>query len=82
MEGKTTEKKAPWRIVVGIVSLLFIVFLWVKNEVLTIYTTMPKEQMIPMIATAVSVSFLKVGGIAGGVFLLKWIIGIIRTKKK
>jgi hypothetical protein len=35
-----------------------------------------------MIATAVSVSFLKVGGIAGGIFLLKWIIGIIRTKKK
>ena len=74
------KKKEPWRIVVFILSVLFIVFMWIKNDILTIYTTMPEEQIIPLIATTIAVSLIKVAAFAGIITLIKWIIGKIKTK--
>ena len=72
MENK---KKEPWRIIVFIISVLYIVFMWVKKDIAAIYTTMPAGQVAPLIATTVAVSLMKVAAIAGGVLLMKWIIG-------
>ena len=72
MENK---KKEPWRIVVFIISVLYIVFMWVKKDIAAIYTTMPADQVAPLIATTVAVSLMKVAAIAGGVLLMKWVIG-------
>ncbi len=69
------KKKEPWRIIIFIISLLYIVFMWVKNDIVAIYTTMPAEQVVPLIATTIAVSLIKVAAIAGGVLLIKWIIG-------
>ena len=73
------NKKEPWRIVVGILAIAYIVFMWVKKDIVSIYTTMPGEQVLPLIATTVAVSLVKVAAIAGGILLLKWIIN--KTKK-
>jgi len=59
---------------------LFIVFIWIKNDVVSIYTTMPKEQVGPLIATTILVSLIKVAVIAGGILLIKWIVGKIKKK--
>ncbi len=67
------NKKQPWRIIVFICSLLYIVFTWVKKDLVTIYTTMPAEQIIPLIATTIAVSLIKVAVIAGGIWLINWI---------
>lgn len=80
MDNKENKKKEPWRIIVFIISVLFIVFMWVKNDIVAIYTTMPTEQIVPMIATTIAVSLIKVAAIAGGVLLIKWAIG--KAKKK
>ena len=80
MENKDNKKKEPWRIIVGILAIAFIVYMWVKKDIMTIYTTMPKEQVVPLIATTIAVSLIKVAAIAGGILLIKWIIGKI-TKK-
>lgn len=80
MDHKDNKKKEPWRIVVGMISIAFIVYMWVEKDIAEIYTTMPQEQVIPMIATTIAVSLLKVGAIAGGILLVKWIVGKI-TKK-
>ena len=80
MDSKENKKKEPWRIIVFIIAVLFIVFMWVKNDVVSIYTTMPKEQVVPLIATTVAVSLIKVGTIAGVVFLIKWIVSKIKRK--
>ncbi len=72
------RKREPWRIVVFIVSVLFIAFMWIKNDIVSIYTTMPKEQIVPLIAVTVAVSLVKVAVIAGGILLLKKVI----SKKK
>lgn len=69
------KKKEPWRIIVFIISILYIVFMWVKKDIAAIYTTMPTEQLAPMIATTVEVSLFKVAAIAGGILLIKWVIG-------
>ena len=74
------HKKEPWRIAVFTLSLAFIVFMWIKNDVASIYTTAPKEQIAPMIATTVAVSLLKVLLLAGAILIIKWIIEKIRNK--
>ena len=47
---------------------------------MAIYSTMPEEQVIPLIVTTIMVSLLKVVAIAGGIFLLKWIGGKLQSK--
>ena len=76
----TKLKKEPWRIAVGIISVIFIIFMWIKNDIISIYTTMPKEQIVPMIATTVAVSVLKVAIITSVVLLVKWLIKKVEDK--
>ena len=80
MENKDNKKKEPWRIIVGIISIEFIVFMWVEKDIMTIYTTMPKEQVASLIATTIVVSLIKVVAIAGGILLIKWIISKFKNK--
>ncbi len=81
MNNENKRKREPWRIIVFIISILFIAFMWVKNDVVSIYATMPEEQVVPLIATTISVSLIKVAAIAGGVLLIKWIVGKIKRSK-
>ena len=60
------RKIEPWRIAVFSISIAFIVFMWVRKDVVEIYATMPKEQITPLIATMIAVSLLKIALIAGG----------------
>ena len=77
MNSRDNKKKEPWRIIVGIISIAFIVYMWIEKDIMTIYTTMPKEQLVPLIAITILVSLVKVGAIAGAILLIKWIIGKI-----
>ena len=67
-------KKSPWRIVVFLFSLTYIVFLWTKKDIAAMVAAMPKEDVLPLIVTTVGVSLLKVAAIAGFVLLVKWLI--------
>lgn len=78
MDNKKTKKKEPWRIIVFIISVLYIVFMWIKKDIVAIYGAMPAEQVAPLIATTVAVSLIKVAAITGGVLLLKWIISKVK----
>ena len=73
-------KKEPWRIVVGIFAIAFIVYMWIKKDIMTTYATMPQEQVIPLIATTIAVSFFKVVVVTGGILLIKWVISKINKK--
>jgi hypothetical protein len=68
------RKPKPWRIIIFILSLAFIVFMWSKKDIAAIYATMPPEEIMPLIATTLAVSALKVAAIAVAVFFVKWII--------
>ena len=77
MDNKKTD---PWRIVVFILAIAFIVFMWVKKDVAAIYAAMPEEDIAPIIVTTIAVSLLKVAAIAGVVLLAKWIVA--KSKRK
>ena len=74
-------KKEPWRIVVGAISIAFIVYLWSSKDIAEIYTTMPPDQIMPVIVTTVLVSILKVALIAVAVLLVKWIVEKMKKKR-
>ena len=77
MNNDKNKKKEPWRIVAFIMGIIFIVYMWVKNDIISIYATMPQDQVVPLIITTIAVSLIKVAVIAGGLFLVKWGIGKI-----
>ena len=68
------RKKEPWRIIVGILAIAFIIYTWIDKDILDVYSTMPKEQMIQMVATTIAVTLVKVAAITLGILLIKWII--------
>jgi hypothetical protein len=68
------KKKEPWRIVVGLLSIAWIIWMWADKDVAAIYAAMPAEDALPLIVTTVAVSAAKVGVIAGAVFLIKWML--------
>lgn len=69
------QKKEPWRIVVAIISIVFIIYMWVEKDIASIYSSLPAEQALPLVVTTVVVSLVKVGLMAAGIFLIKWIVG-------
>ena len=79
-KNKNDRKLEPWRIVVGTLSISFIIFLWLKNDIASTLVTMPKEQAIPLIVTTILVSAVKVAVIAGVLLLAKWVIRKIKRK--
>ena len=77
MSSEKKKKIEPWRIIVFVIAVAFTVFMWVKNDIVEIYSTMPSEQIAPLIVTTIAVSLLKVAAIAGVIFLIKRIVGTI-----
>ena len=69
------QKKEPWRIIVAIISIVFIIYMWVEKDILAIYSSMPAEQALPLTVTTVAVSLLKVAMLTVGILVVKWIAG-------
>ena len=67
-------KKEPWRLVIGVVSIIFIVVIWVTKDIDAVYDSLPIEQLVPMLATSVVVTIAKVAAISGVFFLAKWLV--------
>ena len=72
------KKIEPWRIIVFVISLFFIAFMWVKKDIASIYSTMPQNQVFPLIITTALVSSLKVATIAAMILALKWILSKVK----
>ena len=71
-------KKEPWRIAVAALSVGFIVFLWIRKDIASLYAGLPPEALVPVIATTVAVSLSKVAALTGLILLVKWIAGKFR----
>ena len=73
------RKLAPWRIIAALAAVIFIVYMWVKKDIASVYSTLPPEQLLPVIVTTVAVTLLKVGLLTGIILLVK--CGIRRLRK-
>ena len=67
-------KKELWRYIVGLLSAAFIVYMWTTKNVAGQYADMAKEDLLPLIATNVAVTLVKVVAIAATVWLVRWLI--------
>ena len=65
----------------AVAAIAYILYMWIKKDIVSIYEAMPAEQITPMIVTTVAVSLLKVAAIAGVILLIKWSIGKVKTAK-
>ena len=74
-------KKETWRIAVACVSVIFIVALLTFKSINGMIDTVPKEQLLPMAATNVAVTMLKVLVFAGIVWAVRR-VGRLLTQKK
>lgn len=79
MKGKKVEL---WRIVVGIISIAYIIFMWVKKNIVADLSAIPAEALLPLILINVGVSLLKIFAIAAVVFLIKWIFTKCKNKNR
>ena len=62
----------------GILSIILIAYMWAEKDIPAIVFTAPTEQVIPTIATTIAVSLIKIAAIAGGILMIKWIIGKVK----
>ena len=69
------QKKEPWRIIVAIISIAFIIYMWMEKDIIAIYSSMPAEQALPLAVTTVAVSLFKVAMLTVGILIIKWIAG-------
>ena len=65
------NKIESWRLIVGGISILFIIAMWVIKDVGSIYANLTKEELIPVVVTSICVTLLKVAFIAIGVIVLR-----------
>ena len=54
--------------------------MWIKKDIVSIYISMAKDQVIPVIITTVLVSLLKVVVLAFVAQFIKWLISKIKKK--
>lgn len=74
------RKEKLCKIIVGVIAIGYIIYMWVKKDILSIYSTMPKEQAMPLVVTTIAVTLIKVAALAGVILLIRWIIARIKGK--
>ena len=70
-------KKEKHGVVVGIVSVLYIIGMWVKKDLVSTQVTIT----LPLVVTSVAVTIFKVSAIALVVLFIKWLTSQLKRKK-
>ena len=68
------KKTEPRRVVVALLSVAYIIYMWVKKDIAGIWGSLSKEELLPLVLTSVGVSVVKVALIAGSILLIRWIL--------
>lgn len=78
---KLVGKNKNWRVVAFIIAVVYIAYLWIHKDIASGFADMPKEEVLPMVATTIAVTLIKVVVFAGLVLLVKWAVKKIFTKE-
>ncbi len=76
---KEIERK-PRRIAVAVLSIIVIAIMWIKKDVLGLWSNVSSEDLLPLLVTNGAVMLLKIAVLAGGIYLVKMLF--IKIKKK
>lgn len=72
------KKIEPWRLIVGLLSVGFIIYMWVRKGIGNMWSQMPREELLPMVLTNLAVTGIKILLIAGGILLIRWLLAKIK----
>jgi hypothetical protein len=76
------KKREPLKIAAFVLSVLFIVFMWCKKDITSIYASVSVEDALPIIITTIGVALLKTLSLAAIIILIKWLISkFLNTRK-
>ena len=70
------------RIVIAIIFIALIVFMWVRKDIVGIYTSMSAGDALPLVITSIVVTIAKVAIVTGVVLFAKWLIKKITINKQ
>ena len=78
---KSIERK-PRRIVVAVLSVIVIAIMWIKKDVLSLWSGISGEDILPLLMTNGIVMLAKIALLAGGIYVIKIIAAKIMNKNK
>ena len=67
----------PLRIIMFVAAAIWIVAMWVKKDIAATLAAVPAEAAVPMIATSLAVTLVKVALLTAAILLIKWLAGKI-----
>ena len=73
-------KKKLFRMIVGGLSLSFILFLWDKKGLSATEAPLRKNKVVPAVVAAIAASLLKAAALFGGAMLVKTLIARLKNK--
>lgn len=76
---KQIERK-PRRIAIGVLSIIVIAIMWIKKDVLGLWSNVSSEDLLPLLVTNGAVMLLKIAVLAGIVYLVKMLFAKIKKK--
>ena len=77
---KSIERK-PRRIAVAVLSMNVIAIMWIKKDVLGLWSNISSEDLLPMLATNAVVIIVRIVLFVGIIYLIRKLAVKIRNKK-
>ena len=77
---KSIERK-PRRIAVAVLSMIVIAIMWIKKDVLGLWSNISSEDLLPMLATNAVVIIVRIALFVGIIYLIRKLAAKIRNKK-
>lgn len=77
---KSIERK-PRRIAVAVLSVIVIAIMWIKKDVLGLWSNISSEDLLPLLATNAVIMLAKIAILAGVIYLVKMLLAKIINKK-
>ena len=76
---KSIERK-PRRIAIGILSIIVIAIMWIKKDVLGLWSNISSEDLLPLLATNAVVIIVRIAILAGIVFIVRKLLTKLKKK--
>ena len=77
---KSIERK-PRRIAIAVLSVIVIAIMWIKKDVLGLWSGLPSEDILPLLTTNAVVMIVRIAVLAGIIYLVKKLAAKIKSKK-
>ena len=76
---KSIERK-PRRIAIGALSIIVIAIMWIKKDVLGLWSNVSSEDLLPLLATNAVVIIVRIAILAGIIYLVRKLLTKLKKK--